>query len=102
MGAFGGTTKAKSTLVGVTPAMMQQIADAAYADFVSQLTARGVTVIEPTAMFGDAAMDRAKGDAGPTDMNIALEKGSEGKATYYKPAVLPRQVMITGDFVAAE
>ena len=29
MGAFGGTTKAKSALVGVTPEMMQAVTDAA-------------------------------------------------------------------------
>src|SRR5437868_7134187 len=37
IGAFGGTTKAKSELEGVTPEMMQSIADAAYADFKAQL-----------------------------------------------------------------
>ena len=37
MGAFGGTTKAKSSLVGVTPEMMQKIADAAYAELKTAL-----------------------------------------------------------------
>jgi hypothetical protein len=101
IGAFGGTTKAKSSLVGVTPEMMQKIADAAYADFVAQAEAKGFTVVAADSVFASADMERAKGDAGPTDINIALEKGSKGKATYYKPAVLPRQIMLAGDFVGS-
>lgn len=55
MGAFGGTTKAKSELVGVTPEMMQAVTDAAYADFVSQLTAGGYTVQPAADLFGHAS-----------------------------------------------
>ncbi|MEO6041590.1 MAG: hypothetical protein ABIP41_06795 [Croceibacterium sp.] len=101
MGAFGGATKAKSSLVGVTPAMMQQIADAAYADFTGQLQARGLAVADPAAVFGDPAMARAKGDAGPAEINITLEKGSKGKATFYKPTALPVQLMLAGDFLGS-
>lgn len=98
MGAFGGTTKAKSELVGVTPEMMQQVADAAYADFVAQMTAAGITVQDPAALFSSEALAKAKGQASPLDINIALEKGSKGKATYVKPAALPLLMMIPGDF----
>ena len=101
MGAFGGTTKAKSSLVGVTPAMMQAITDRAYADFTAQLTAKGFTVLEPSALFGHATMAKAKGQKVPLDINLALEKGSKGKATYYKPNALPMLVMIPGDFVGS-
>lgn len=98
MGAFGGTTKAQSTLTGVTPEMMQKIADAAYADFVAQLKARGYTLVQPEQLFADAAIAKVKGEAKPVDINIALEKGSKGKATYYKPSALPRLVLLPGDF----
>lgn len=101
IGAFGGATKAKSSLVGVTPEMMQKIADAAYADFVAQLAGKGFAVVPADSVFASADMARAKGDAGPTDINIALEKGSKGKATYYKPSALPRQIMLAGDFVGS-
>ena len=101
MGAFGGATKAKSALVGVTPAMMQQIADAAYADFTARLVAAGMTVADPAAVFGDANFAKVKGITTPADINIALEKGSKGKATYYKPAALPLQIMVPGDFVGS-
>ena len=101
IGAFGGTTKAKSTLIGVTPEMMQAIADRAYADFTTQLAAKGFTVLEPSALFGHATMAKAKGQKAPLDINLALEKGSKGKATYYKPTALPVLVMIPGDFVGS-
>lgn len=101
MGAFGGTTKAKSELVGVTPEMMQAVTDAAYADFVSQLNASGYAVQAPTDMFGHAALAKTKSQDMPLDINIALEKGSKGKATYYKPTALPSLLMIPGDFVGS-
>lgn len=101
MGAFGGTTKAKSELVGVTPEMMQQITDAAYADFVAQLGAKGFTVADAAAVFADPGFAKVKGVDSPADINIALEKGSKGKAVYYKPSQLPLQVLVPGDFTGS-
>lgn len=101
MGAFGGTTKAKSELVGVTPEMMQAVTDAAYADFVSQLTASGYSVQAPGDLFAHATMAKTKSQDMPLDINIALEKGSKGKATYYKPTALPSLLMIPGDFIGS-
>lgn len=98
IGAFGGTTKAKSTLVGVTPEMMQQVTDAAYQDMVGQLTAAGFTVVDPASVFAAPELSNPHGHDAPLEVNIALEKGSKGKATYYKPSVLPSVIMIAGDF----
>lgn len=101
MGAFGGTTKAQSELVGVTPEMMQAITDAAYADFVAQLAAQGYGVQPAADLFGHAAMAKAKSQQVPLDINIALEKGSKGKATYFKPSALPSLLMMPGDFTGS-
>ncbi len=101
MGAFGGATKAKSELTGVTPAMMQQIADAAYADFVRQLSAAGYTVAAPASVFASPDFAKVKGQPAPLDINIALEKGSKGKAAYYKPTALPQLLILPGDFVGS-
>ncbi|WP_369027215.1 hypothetical protein [Qipengyuania sp. RANM35] len=101
LGAFGGTTKAKSELVGVTPEMMQQIADAAYGDFVSRLSAAGFAVADPSAVFNDAGFAKVKGVDTPAEINIALEKKSKGKAVYYKPSQLPIQVLVPGDFTGS-
>lgn len=81
--------------------MMQQSTDAAYADFTARLAAAGMTVADPAAVFADAGFAKVKGIASPADINIALEKGSKGKATYYKPSALPLQVMVPGDFVGS-
>ncbi len=98
MGAFGGTTKAKSSLVGVTPEMMQKIANAAYADFTAKLAASGLTLKDAASMFGAPEMAKPHGQTSPLDISIALEKGSKGKATYVKPAALPTLIMVAGDF----
>jgi hypothetical protein len=101
MGAFGGTTKAKSELVGVTPEMMQAITDAAYADFIAQMTAGGYTVQPAADLFGHSALAKTKSQEVPLDINIALEKGSKGKATYFKPSSFPSLLMIPGDFMGS-
>lgn len=96
LAAVGGVTKAKSSLVGVTPEMMQQIADAAYADLVERLVASGFTVAEPASVFASSTLAN-KGKAEPTEATLLLEKKSKGKATYMYPSALPRQIMIQGD-----
>lgn len=96
LAAVGGVTKAKSSLVGVTPEMMQQIADAAYADLVERLVAKGFTVAEPASVFASEVL-ASKGKAEPAEATLLLEKKSKGKATYMYPAALPRQILIAGD-----
>ncbi len=96
LAAVGGTTKAKSSLVGVTPEMMQQIADNAYANLLSQLTAQGFTVTAAETVFASETL-AGKGKSEPTEATILLEKKSKGKATYMRPTAIPRQIMILGD-----
>ncbi len=101
IGAFGGTTKAKSELVGVTPEMMQSVADAAYADFAAQMAAKGFSLVAPSTIFADPAVIKAKPMMAPLEISIALEKGSKGKAVFLKPAALPSMLMMTGDFTGS-
>lgn len=101
IGAFGGTTKAKSRLLGVTPAMMQQITDAAYADFIAQMAAKGITVVPPTGLFGDPNFAKVKTRPGPTEISIELEKSSKGRANFYKPTALPAQMILASDFAGS-
>ncbi|MEO6717496.1 MAG: hypothetical protein ABIM50_09665 [Novosphingobium sp.] len=101
MGAFGGATKTKSTLVGVTPEMMQKVTDDAYADFVAQLAAKGFTLQDPAALFAHATMTNPHAQASPVEINVTLEKGSKGKVTYFKPAALPALILIPGDFTGS-
>ena len=101
IGAFGGTTKAKSVLEGVTPAMMQTIADAAYVDFKAQLEAKGFTVNDAAALFASPAFSRVKPVASPYDASLQLDKKSTGKASYYKAGPIPALVMMPGDVTAS-
>ena len=97
IGAFGGTTRAKSELQGVTPEMMQAITDAAYADFKAQLETKGFTVAAPATLFGSSAFARVKPAASPYEAGVLLDKKSKGKANYYKPSAIPGLVMMPGD-----
>lgn len=101
MGLVEGTTRAESKLVGITPEVMQAITDAAYADFTTKLAASGYSVQAPTALFAAPIMAKARAQTAPTDINIALEKKSTGKATYFKPGALPAQYIMAGDFVGS-
>jgi hypothetical protein len=101
MGAFGGATRTKSQLTGVTPQMIQAITDAAHADFVRQLGAAGFSVVDSAAMFASPQFAKVKYAPAPYEASIALEKGSKGKAEYFKPSALPGLVMLPGDFTSS-
>ena len=101
IGAFGGVTSAKSELVGVTPAMMQAVTDAAYADFKAQLTAKGFTVVDAAPMFGSAAFSHVKPMASPMEASVFIDKKSKGKTDYYKPTAIPGLLMLPGDILAS-
>jgi hypothetical protein len=99
IGAFGGTTKAKSELVGVSNETMQAVTDAAYADFVRQMTEKGFTIVDGAALFGSEKVAKLKPMATPYSVNIKLDpkKDSKGKATFFKPAALPQMIVLAGD-----
>ena len=100
IGAFQGTTRAESTLVGITPEMMQAITDAAYADFLTKLGANGYTVQPPEALFA-APLPHAHPEVSPLNVNILLEKKSTGKVTFVKPSALGSMYIIPGDFTGS-
>lgn len=100
IGAFGPATRAQSKLEGVTPAMIQAIVDAAYADFVAQLTAKGFTVADSAAMFAGPHFAKVKPVNSPYSASMNLEKNSKGKTNFYKPSQLPSMVILPGDFAA--
>ena len=97
---MGGATRADSELVGVTPAMMQAITDAAYDDFRAQLAAQSFTVADAAPMYASEAFARVKPVASPYEASVVLEKNSKGKTSFYKPTALPGLVMLPGDFTS--
>ena len=100
VGLAQGTTRAESTLVGITPAMMQTITDAAYADFVAKLGAAGYT-LQPTAALFGTPLPHAHPETSPLDVNIVLEKKSTGKVTFVKPSAIASLYLIPGDFTGS-
>ena len=100
VGLTQGTTRAESTLVGITPEVMQTITDAAYADFVAKLGAAGYT-LQPTAALFAAPLPHAHAEVSPLNINIALEKKATGKVTFVKPSAIPVLYLIPGDFTAS-
>lgn len=102
IGAFGGVTRAKSKLTGVTPEMMQAITDAAYDDFKAQLAAKGYTVNDAAALFASAEMAKAKDSQTPYSVTVQLEKNSKGDSFYYKPAALAKQYFLPGDVTMSQ
>ncbi len=97
IGAFGGATRAKSELKGVTPEMMQAITDAAYADFKAQVEAKGVTVADAGPMYAHASFAKVKPVPSPYQASVLIDKKASGKVDYWKPAALPGLVMLPGD-----
>lgn len=102
MGAFGGNTRARSKLKGVTPEMMQAITDAAYEDFKAQLAAKGYTISDHAPMFASAELAKAKETPAPYKVEVQLEKGSKGDSFYYKPTALARQYFLPGDVTMSQ
>ena len=102
IGAFGGVTSAKTELEGVTPAMMQAITDAAYADFQTQVASRGFSVADSGALFASSQLVRAKPEKSPFETKVFLGKNASGKVTFYKPSALPSLLMVPGDFTATQ
>ena len=100
VGLTQGTTRAESTLVGITPEIMQTITDAAYADFVAKLGAAGYT-LQPTAALFATPLPHAHAEVSPLNINIALEKKATGKVTFVKPSAIPVLYLIPGDFTAS-
>jgi hypothetical protein len=103
VGAFGGATRAKSQLVGVTPEIMQAITDAAYADFRTQLAAKGFTIVDNAALFGSEKVAKLKPVAVPNVVKVKLDpkKDSNGKATFFKPTGLPNMIVLAGDITGS-
>ena len=97
IGAFGGATHAKSVLEGVTPAMMQAITDAAYADFRTQLAAGGFALVDTATLVSSAPFAKVKPMAAPYDVKVSFGKKGSGKSTYFTPSDMPGIVLLPGD-----
>ena len=82
---------------------MQAVTDAAYADFLQQMAAKGFTIADPAALFGSEKVAKLKPVAQPYDVSIKLDpkKDSKGKATFFKPTAMPGMIVLAGDITGS-
>lgn len=91
MGGMGGKSTAHMKLNGVDQGTMQQITDAAYADFVSKLQGAGYTVVDRGALLASEDFKGASSDVAP----LREEKsffGSSNTVTYLSPKALGEKI----------
>lgn len=93
---FGGRSTARSALAGLTDADFQRATDAAYADFVQQLTAAGYTVADHAPLA--AALTEAGGRPleNGAEHDIILGRDSNADARIFAPTgwsgpLMPRE-----------
>lgn len=97
-GGFGGRSTARSALEGVGDAEFQSATDAAYADFVNQLAAAGVTVIDRAAALEAFRRSNASPLENGMERDVILARDSRAKAKVFSPTALgglwlPREVL---------
>lgn len=85
---FGGKARGNMTLEGVSAEVKQKIADQAYADFVSQLTAKGYTVLDRTDFAGSSDYSAMNVKNFPYEVDISGMLSKYGKTMFYQPSEL--------------
>lgn len=92
---FGGLNSSSAamsgTLKGVDDSTYQAITDAAYADFVAKLKARGMTVVEPHELASSEAYARLVGEPSPATLG-----GKDDRTLMFAPSGV-KLVMFPGD-----
>lgn len=81
---MGGKATAKTNLTGLTPAVMQAVTDAAYADFVTKLQASGFTVADRSALLADPTFASTQASPSPFKEEASFF-GSKSDVTYVAP-----------------
>ncbi|MBN8542734.1 MAG: hypothetical protein J0M34_00535 [Alphaproteobacteria bacterium] len=84
-GGFGGKSTAKVDLKGVDAALMQEITDAAYADFIAQLEKRGYTVADRGELLKNRDYANANKEKSPLREESSF-LGADATITYVAPS----------------
>ncbi len=88
--AANSVAKATGNLTGVSNADYQRITDAAYADFLTQLAAHGITVVDGAGLVADKYYAQVKSEAQGEKVTVALKKDDHGDALAFWPTQLGR------------
>ncbi len=82
--------KAIGHLSGVSPAEFQATTDAIYADFLKQLAARNIAVVDGAAMTAGKYYAKVKTEAQGEKIDVVLKKQDKADAMAYWPTALGR------------
>lgn len=94
---FGGKSTARSLLVGIDDATMQQITDQLYEEFVKGLEARGYTVADRAQLLEHDSFKKTKKMNSPYEDNSDGLFGKGSISKYFGPAKLGSIAPFMGD-----
>ncbi len=97
---MGGRSTTRSTLSGVGPAEMQQVADAAYADFVAKLQAAGFEVVDRAPLAAHPKIASAKAQTAPHEATTVTGRDDKAKVMFVSASATAPLRMMMGDTVA--
>ena len=98
--AMGSVVKSK--LVGVDDAEFQAVTDAAYADFVTKLTAVGFTVVDRAAFVADKNMAKVRYVASGMQGTVQFGKDAKAKARFYAPTAFGLTGLFDGELSSGQ
>jgi hypothetical protein len=98
---YGGRSTVRSTLSGYTQEELQQITDAAYLDFVAQLTAAGFTVDDRAGLAAYPALARIAGEPGPKEMTAITGRDDKAKVLFVSASQTAPLRILIGDIAAS-
>jgi len=94
---FGGKSTARSLLVGIDDATMQQITDQLYEDFVKGLESRGYTIADRSVLLEHDSFKKTKKLETPYEDNSDGLFGKGSISKYFSPAKLGAISPFMGD-----
>lgn len=92
----GGRSSAKLELQGLTPALMQEVTDQAYADFVSQLQAAGYTVENRQTLTSSTEFAKANKEPSPLVQEASFF-GSSNNVHHVAPSAIGSLYFFMGE-----
>lgn len=100
-GGFGGRSTVRSTLSGYTQAELQDITDAAYADFLAQLAVAGFEVADRASLAADPALTKISAEAGPREMTTITGRDDKAKVLFVSASQTAPLRLMPGDVAAS-
>ena len=95
---YGGSASiVRSTLEGVDAATMQAITDAAYADFIAQLSATGYNIVDHARLVDDPGMAKINYQPSGTEAGVRFGKDAKAQALFYGPTAFGARPLMEGE-----